>query len=320
MAAKQGAELAIREANRSSKEGKYYVLRVRNMEGPWGTGAKESVSLVFDEDVWAVIGSVDGRNSHLAEQVSAKTRVPFISALSGDPTLGQAFIPWFFSCVPNDNQAAGVITRKIEKGTPSQTIILSSEDYDSKMAATSLQKNWAPGKTKKPEIIYYQNVLREAAGIVKKVSHAGSLVFFGPPSELEIILQSLHKISPTTTVYAPYLPMHEKIPVELKKLEGVIMLNPGVFFNNGKQSFTSAFLNAYGNEPGALQAYAYDAVNVLIIGINLSGNDSTSLFRNIAKVSHHGATGDISFDENGSRKTFPGLIRVEKGRFIQVED
>lgn len=319
VAAKQGADLAIREANRSSKGGRYYALSVRNMEGPWGTGAKESVSLVFDEDVWAVIASVDGRNSHLAEQVSAKTRVPFISALSGDPTLGQAFIPWFFTCVPNDNQAAGMIIRDIEKRSPGKTVIVSAEDYDSKMAANAIQKTWASAKIKKPDILYFINALNEAKGISEKVSDAASLVFFGSAPDLEVILQSLHKTSTKPIIYAPYLLMKEKI-LETRQFDGVVMLNPGKFFNNAKNPFTSSFLKQYGYEPGPLQAYAYDAVNVVIKGINLSGKDSTSLFRNIAKINHQGVTGDISFDEKGSRKSFPGLIRVEKGRFVQIED
>lgn len=319
-AAKHGAELAIREANSSAKGPDRYALSVRNMEGPWGTGAKESVSLVFDEDVRAVIASVDGRNSHLAEQVSAKTRVPFISALSGDPTLGQAFIPWFFTCVPNDNQAATIITREIEKRSPGKTVIVSAEDYDSKMAATAMQKAWASGKIQKPAILYYHNASIEATAISQKVSDAGSLVFFGSTSDLELILQSLHKISSKAVVYAPYILMQEKSAALTRKLEGVIMLNPGKFFNNPKNPFTSAFLNQYGYEPGPLQAYAYDAVNVVIKGIGLSGNDSTSLIRNIAKINHQGLTGNISFDDKGSRKSFSGLIRVENGGFVQIED
>ena len=83
------------------------------MEGPWGTGSKQAVNLVFDEEVVAMLGSHDGRNAHLVEQVSAKSRVVFLSAWSGDPTLAQAFVPWFFNCVPNDLQQADVLIEEI---------------------------------------------------------------------------------------------------------------------------------------------------------------------------------------------------------------
>ena len=34
----------------------------------WGAGSKESVSLVYEDQVCAIIGTLDGRNGHLAEQ------------------------------------------------------------------------------------------------------------------------------------------------------------------------------------------------------------------------------------------------------------
>ncbi len=83
------------------------------MEGPWGTGSKQAVELIFDEEVWAILGSHDGRNAHLVEQVSAKSRVVFMSAWSGDPTLSQAFVPWFFNCVFNDLQVSDVLIDEI---------------------------------------------------------------------------------------------------------------------------------------------------------------------------------------------------------------
>ena len=46
------------------------------------------------------MGSHDGRNAHLVEQVATKSQVVFLSAWASDPTLSQAFVPWFFSCVP----------------------------------------------------------------------------------------------------------------------------------------------------------------------------------------------------------------------------
>jgi len=93
-AAQNAAALAISEANK--EEGlKDYQLVVRSMEGPWGTGSKQAVNLVFNEHVWAILGSHDGRNAHLVEQVIAKTHVVFLSAWASDPTLYQAFVPWF---------------------------------------------------------------------------------------------------------------------------------------------------------------------------------------------------------------------------------
>lgn len=90
VAAKNGADLAVRKANNMGGiNGNPVRLIIRSMEGPWGTGSKQTISLIFDENIAAILGSHDGRNAHLAEQASAKTGVVFLSAWTGDPTLSR---------------------------------------------------------------------------------------------------------------------------------------------------------------------------------------------------------------------------------------
>ena len=109
-----GAELAVRIANsKGGMNGRNFQLVTRSMEGPWGNGSKQAVNLIFEEKVWALMGSHDGRNAHLVEQAATKSTVVFVSAWSGDPTLSQAFVPWFFNCVPNDNQQAASLLNEI---------------------------------------------------------------------------------------------------------------------------------------------------------------------------------------------------------------
>lgn len=314
LAARQGAELAIREANRSSKSGKYFALEVRDMEGPWGTGAKESVSLVFDDEVWAVIGCVDGRNSHLAEQVSAKTRVPFISAWSGDPTLGQAFIPWFFSVVPNDEQTAELILKEIEKNGNNSTLIVSHDDYDSEMAASSFIKKTAARKTKAPGKITYQNAGKELPLIAQK-SAGNEVIFFGPAADLALLLDNKEDFK---AVYAPLLLMAENYPEALinENFSEVILSDPSNARSEKFRTFSASFRKAYNKNPGPVAAYSYDAVNLMIEGINQSLGDRTLLFRKISALKFHGATGEISFDERGNRKFIPGLCKAKDCSFI----
>ncbi|NQU79931.1 MAG: hypothetical protein HQ543_00240 [Bacteroidetes bacterium] len=107
LAAKHSAELAIRKANsRGGYSGLPFQLVVRSTEGLWGNGSKDSVSLVFDDEVVAIMGSLDGRNAHLAEQVATKTRLIFLSSWATDMTLSKALVPWYFRCLPNDKQQA----------------------------------------------------------------------------------------------------------------------------------------------------------------------------------------------------------------------
>ncbi len=133
-AAVHGSELAIINANyNGGLNGGMFQLVVRSMDGPWGTGSKQAVDLIFREKVWALIGLHDGRNAHLVEQAATKSQVVFLSAWSADPTLSQAFVPWFFNCVPNDNQQAESLYNEIyEIRQFGNIVVVHGSDYDSR--------------------------------------------------------------------------------------------------------------------------------------------------------------------------------------------
>jgi ABC-type branched-subunit amino acid transport system substrate-binding protein len=132
LAASRGAEMAISKANENSGfNSRPFKLVIRSMEGPWGTGSKEAVNLIFKENVCAIMGSHDGRNAHLVEQVITKARIVFLSAWASDPTLSQAFVPWYFSCVPNDLQQADALIEEIyTKRKIVRIAAVAGNDYD----------------------------------------------------------------------------------------------------------------------------------------------------------------------------------------------
>ncbi len=141
-AARQGAQLAVDQMNRKGGcHGKPFRLVIRTMDGPWGTGSKQAVDLIFTEKAVAILVSNDGRNAHLAEQAVTKTQVPMISAWSGDPTLSQAFVPWFFTCVPNNLQQAAALSADIyNRKKFSKVCVVTDDQYDSKSADSAFDR------------------------------------------------------------------------------------------------------------------------------------------------------------------------------------
>jgi ABC-type branched-subunit amino acid transport system substrate-binding protein len=132
LAARQGAEMAICKANKSGGyDNRPFQLVVRSTEGPWGSGSKEAVNMIFEEEVWAIVGSNDGRNGHVVEQVATKARIVFLSAWATDPSLSKAFIPWYFCCVPNDLlQAAALIEEIYDKRKFKKVAFVSEKNFD----------------------------------------------------------------------------------------------------------------------------------------------------------------------------------------------
>jgi ABC-type branched-subunit amino acid transport system substrate-binding protein len=139
------ARLALEDANR---EGGYRGLpfRLRSCwsRNPWGTGISQLAQMVYSEYVWAIIGSIDGASTHLAEQVVAKARLPLLSPVSTDKTVNLANVPWMFSLSPGDHQIAPVLARAIvDRVDEAPFALASSTDHDSRLLVEELRVDLA---------------------------------------------------------------------------------------------------------------------------------------------------------------------------------
>ena len=324
-AAKEGAELAVLEANgEGGLNGLPLKLVVSSMEGPWGTGSKQAVRMVFDEKVAAILGSHDGRNAHLVEQVAAKSRIVFLSAWSGDPTLSQAFVPWFFNCVYNDIQISDLLIREIyDKRKYMKIALISDSSYDSgSVRKNFLKKVESEGKPE-PLSISYRGDSQDIRSITDKLKSEGinCIVLFGqPPASLKIVeqLRVNHLNQP---VYGPlYLLDENKISIgDMKNYKNVAIVASELLSGEIGISFSKNYEKTYGRLPGAVASYAYDGMNVLIAAIRKGGTEREKLQRSFSEIKYEGVTGTIQFDERGNRKGIPVLVEIKNGIPVPVK-
>jgi branched-chain amino acid transport system substrate-binding protein len=324
-AALHGAEMAIRETNRSGGiNGHHVLLKVRSMEGLWGTGSKQAVDLIFKEEVWAILGSHDGRNAHLAEQVSAKARVVFMSAWAGDPTLSQAFVPWYFSCVPNSNQQAEVLMREVyEKRKYKNLIIVSDSSYDSETGMKSFVNKITAEKKPNPEQYRYNNSDNFIAKLTGKLnmSDIDGIVIFGNSSSTIKIISAIKKVNLTAPLFCCLSSIDEKelSGIDLKTAEGVLYISSGYWFTSEGLKFRNDFFKSYGYLPGPAAAYSYDGMGMLIEAIKRAAPDREKIQKQVMSIQHIGTTGTISFDEKGNRKGPFHLMEIKKGVPVEIK-
>lgn len=106
IAVRNGVRMAVDDAG---ARGRYrFMLLVRPDNDPWGAGTQEMVRLAFDDRVYGLIGGLDSRSAHLAEQVAVKSQVIFLTLNAGDPTLTTAGVPWAFRCAPPLGRAVSI--------------------------------------------------------------------------------------------------------------------------------------------------------------------------------------------------------------------
>jgi branched-chain amino acid transport system substrate-binding protein len=318
-AARNGAELAISKANeKEGPEGLHFQLVVRSLEGPWGTGSKEAVNLIFDEDVWAILGSHNGRNAHLVEQVITKSRIVFVSAWASDPTLSQAFVPWYFSCVPNTNQQADVLIHEIyDRRKSIKVAALSDREYDSKLALNSFVK-----KTKTAGIgdllqFFYDSSCNDFNNLLDSLNNENinCIILFGQPSASIKILQQMRQKKMNQSVFGTLslLGENEYSDVKITDYENVIIVAPEDRSKSNGVAFRQDYERSYGKIPGTIAAYAFDGMNLIIEAIKNSGPDRNKIQKSLKELNFEGITGIIRFDEKGHRLGDPELIQIKNG-------
>ena len=325
VAARNGAEMAIIKANeKEGPDGRHFQLVVRSMEGPWGTGSKEAVNLVFNEKVWAIIGSHDGRNAHLVEQVIAKTHIVFLSAWATDPTLYQAFVPWFFSVVPNDlQQADALIEEIVHKQKRNKIVTISDKSYDSDLALKSFLETIKKTSKVEPMQLTYDSSDKNFGDLLDKVNKNDTdcIVLFGqPPASLNFI-QQLRQKGMDQPVFGNLSLLSEDLSgnKDFEKYDNVTIVSFGNWISSGNLSFANSYKEKYGKIPGAVSAYAFEGTNLIIEAIKQSGFDREKIQETMSKIQYKGITGSIQFDDKGIRTGAAELIEINNGIPVAVE-
>lgn len=306
-AALYGATLAVKKANENGGvNGMPVRMIVKSMEGPWGTGSKQAVNLIWEHEVWALLGSHDGRNSHLVEQASAKSIVPFVSAWSSDPTLSQAFIPWFFNCVPNDDQQAETLITQIYSNKQYTSVaVISDNTYDSNQALKSFIKYCDLRQKNKPSSFNYDNYSRESDLISDVIQvKARFIILFCRPEASLSVARLIKESKLMIPVYGSLLIMNENrlSENEMTELEQLVQIPVGNWSEKKYAEFQKAFLADYGRKPGVAASFAFDGMNVLIEAIRkANSSDHEAIEKAISTLKYEGVTGKVSFGELGVR-------------------
>ncbi|MEI9970806.1 MAG: ABC transporter substrate-binding protein [Ignavibacteriota bacterium] len=93
IAMQRGAQMAIAEANaRGGYGGKPFALKIHNDAATWGASSNEIVKMVYDDKVWAMLGSISGDSTHIALRVSLRAELPMVNSGSTDPTIPETII------------------------------------------------------------------------------------------------------------------------------------------------------------------------------------------------------------------------------------
>lgn len=317
--ARRGAELAVRRANlRGGAGGRVVQLVTREIRGPWGSGSRVIVDLVFEEGVLAFLTSVDGRNAHLALQLAAKSRVPLVAAWASDPTLSEAFVPWFFRVVPDDRRQARAFVQEIygRRGLE-RVAVVTAGTFDARLARDAFRESAdSAGHSVTFSLAYDEKTPeRDSLAAALIAAEIEAVVLLGPPEGSLRTLREIRSSGVTVPVFGglSLAAAARRVTGPWELGEVVVVDSEGPMTGEGK-AFAEAFTAEYGYAPGPAAAFAYDGARVLLASLEHGGASRAGVRESLSAGLHTaGATGDITFDSMGNRIISVKLVSVRDG-------
>jgi branched-chain amino acid transport system substrate-binding protein len=298
IAVQQAAELAIQDANaEGGYKGQKFELATKSCDGPWGIGSKQAVALIYEDQVPIVVTALDGRNAHLAEQVTAKSHVVMLSTLSSDPTLSRAYVPWYFRMVPDDRQQAEALARQIYQVDKAKKVALIALDsYDGQKSVEAFVEEANEMGVPKPEIF---TGLKEK-GLLEKINinHWDVVVLAGYSDEHVSIINQIRDAQ----IYAFLNITNFTNELQPENYQRVGFVNKNLFKNEAWESFSIRYHQKFHTNPVPSLAYVYDGIILATESIKKFGPDPEAIRTGFRNIKNQGLTGSIEFGKLGNRE------------------
>lgn len=310
------AMLAIDEANAAGGfQGIPFRLVKRWAYDPWGAGSKEVINLVYQDSVWAVIGSLDGDATHVAEQILTKAWVPLVAPVSSDPSLTYIRIPWMFRLPPDDEKQALIIVQEsIQTLSLDKVGLITSTDHDGRTFAVEVLTKMKSEQT--PPVFHFQlslpNVdLNDVVQRVASFDPEGVIARLPLGATLDL-LEHFQNSEFHLPIFIPWIPGLAEEDL-IKRYDGdIYYVQP--FSGTGNSAYTAfarTYQQRYRSSPTPSAAYTYDAIKLVIQSLQKSGLNRPGLRDAVAGIDDfQGVSGKISWDNGGSNQAEPVLRTI----------
>ena len=318
-----GAQLAVEEANaRGGYGGKPFRLMLHNDydnwqansvygdERPtdptiWGSASNEAVKMIYDDQDWAIFGSISSEATHIILRVALKSEIPVVNSASTDPTIPETYIPWYFTDLQDDRVQSYTLARRIytELGLKRVAILRVNNRYGRlgvpKFRDASrrlghpavIEQKFLPGDV---DFTRQLNVIQD--------SRADSIVLWTDEIPAARILKQMRAMGMKQRVFGSYRTLGPELLKEAgpaaEGFEAVFPYDP----SRGDPiwlDFNHRFENRFHEEPEQFAALAFDAMNALLDSICKAGLNRARIHDALADIERYdGVTGPMIFDPN----------------------
>jgi ABC-type branched-subunit amino acid transport system substrate-binding protein len=318
-----GAQLAVEEANaRGGYGGIPFRLMLHNDydnwqansvygdDRPtdptiWGSASNETVKMVYDDQDWAIFGSISSEATHIVLRVALKAEIPVVNSASTDPTIPETYIPWYFTDLQDDRVQSYTLARRIfsELGLKRVAILRVNNRYGRfgvpKFRDASrrlghpvvIEQKFLPGDTD------FSRQLR-----VIQDSRADAILLWTDQAPAARILKQMRELGMKQRVFGSYRTLGpELLAAAGPAAEGFEAVFPYDPTRNDPAwtGFQQRYRSRFNEPPEQFASLAFDAMNALLQSICKAGLNRARIHDALAGIEEYdGVTGHMVFDPN----------------------
>ena len=318
-----GVQLAVEEANAGGGYGgKPFKLMLHNDYNNWqakavygdvrptdpaiwGSASDEAVKMAYDDQVWAIFGSISSESTHIALRVALRAELPVVSSANSDPTVPETTIPWYFGTMQDDRQQYMTLARRIytELGLKRVAVLRASSRYGrfglGKFLDASrrlghpvvMEQVFQPGETD------YSRQLK-----VIKGSRPDAVLLVGDEPEAAAILKQMRAAGMTQRAFGEYRTLGDTLLAQAggaaEGFEAVYPYDP-TRTDPRWLAFNRRFEARFHEKPEQFASMAFDTMNELLDSICKAGLNRARIHDALANIdTYDGVTGRMIFDPN----------------------
>ena len=318
-----GAQFAVEEANaRGGYGGTPFKLMLHNdydnwqakavygEDRPtdptiWGSASNEVVKMVYDDQDWAIFGSISSESTHIALRVSLKAETPIVNSASTDPTIPETYIPWYFTVLQDDRVQGLTLARHIYTNLGLKRVallrinsrygrfgVLKFRDASRRLGhPVVIEQKFMPGDTD----------FTRALKIIQS-SRADAIVLWTDEIPAANILKQMKALGMKQRVFGSYRTLGPELLAEAgDAAEGFQAVFPYDPTRNDQKwlDFNTRFETRFHEKPEQFASLAYDAMNALLDSICKAGLNRARIHDALANIEQSdGVTGHMIFDPN----------------------
>ncbi len=301
-----GAILATEEANaRGGYNGLPFKVMPHNDVGLWGAAANEVVKM-SDEGAWAILGTIDDVNSHVAIRVALKLEIPVVNCGDPDPTFTETGIPWVIRVIGDDRQSSYALVDYIHHQQEHKRVaVLRANNRYGRVGIMEFRDAALRiGHPLVMEIRYDEGETTFDTQLERiKNSNPDAILLWGNAKEMGMIVNQIKEMGMEQPIYASDRSVNpEFLEIAGENSEGIIttcQYNP-----KGDSpkllAFQANYQKRFGMVPDVFAAHAYDGMSLIIESIYKVGLNKTLIRDKLTDLKtfqgYEGVTGEIILD------------------------